>query len=162
VEKKLTALEIHCEGIVSSLRPSAIQLHTFESLPNIIANFDIVIIALPWTKETHHLFNSELLAKMKLNSILVNIARGKIVDEQALVKSLKEGPLAFAALDVFEVEPLAENSPLFDLPNVLMTPHISGNFPEYTQLVTKSFLRNLERYLSNLPMEFVVDKQRGY
>ncbi|MBU1920340.1 D-2-hydroxyacid dehydrogenase, partial [bacterium] len=82
--------------------------------------------------------------------------------QSALIDALASGPLGFAALDVFEEEPLPEESPLFDVPNLIMTPHISGNFPDYTKRVHELFLDNLQRYLKGEPLRFVVDKQRGY
>ena len=84
------------------------------------------------------------------------------MDEAALIEALQDGPLGGAALDVFATEPLPEDSPLFSLPNVFMSPHVSGNFPAYTHAVIDGFLRNLRHYVAGEPLENVVDKRRGY
>jgi phosphoglycerate dehydrogenase-like enzyme len=162
IAKKLAGIGVECEGVAAHLRPSDIPLHLTEELPAIIGGFDIVVIAVPYTPATDKLINRDLLQRMKPDSILVNLARGKVIEEQAMIECLKNGPLGFAALDVFETEPLPEDSPLFDLPNVVMTPHIAGNFPDYTKKVNEGFLRNLEKYLAGEPLENVVDKRRGY
>ena len=162
VAQKLLALGVKCEGIVSRFRPAGIALHTIRKLPEIIRYFDIVVIALPFTPATENLFNRDLLQSMKPGSALLNLARGKVVDEAALIEVLQYGPLSHAALDVFAREPLPPDSPLFSLSNLVMTPHISGNFPEYTEAVQELFLANLERYLAGQALNNVVDKVRGY
>jgi phosphoglycerate dehydrogenase-like enzyme len=162
IGKRLRTLGIICEGVVTTLRPSAIPLHTSEELPQAIGSFDIVISVLPLTAQTHGFFKRDLFSRLKLGSIFVNVGRGKTVDESALIEALRNGPLAFAALDVFSQEPLPENSPLFELSNLFMTPHVSGNFPDYSRIANEIFLTNLRRYLNREPLEHVVDKQRGY
>jgi phosphoglycerate dehydrogenase-like enzyme len=162
VAQKLLALGVACEGIVSRFRPAAIPLHTTRKLPEILRYFDIVVIATPLTPETENLFNRDMLQRMKPGSILVNLARGKVTDEAALMEVLRNGPLAYAALDVFAEEPLPAESPLFAIPNLVMTPHISGNFPEYTQRVHDLFLQNLERFANGKPLLHVVDRAKGY
>jgi phosphoglycerate dehydrogenase-like enzyme len=92
---------------------------------------DHVCIALPYTPQTHHLFSAEMLTHCKPTAYLYNIARGRIIDEAALVDALQNGRLSGAGLDVFETEPLPENSPLWNLPNVLITPHTAGITPNY-------------------------------
>ena len=162
VARKLAGIGVLCDGLVMTRRQGSIPLHPTEKLPELIGNYDIVVIALPLTHATEKLFDRAMFARMKPGSILVNIARGKIVDEPAMIEALKNGPLGYVALDVFTEEPLPEDSPLFELANVFMTPHISGNFPEYTKLAIGSFLRNLKRYLDGQPLENVVDKKKGY
>lgn len=159
---KLRAAGVECEGVVSTMRAADIPLHTAEELPRIIGTFDIVILALPGTAATRGLFDREMLQRMKPCSILVNFSRGWVIDETALINALREGQLSAAALDVFAMEPMPENHPLFDLDNVLLTPHISGNFPDYTRDVQEQFLENLRRYVAGMPLENVVDKVRGY
>ena len=162
VAAKLRAVGVECEAIAAHQQKTDIPLHKPEELASIIGRFDIVILALPGTRETSGLFNSGMLQRMKCNSILVNFARGWIVEEAALIEALQNGPLAAAALDVFATEPLPNDHPLYSRPNVFMTPHTSGNFPEYTRDVQNQFLRNLARYLKGEPLENVVDKRRGY
>ncbi len=90
------------------------------------------------------------------------MSRGGIVDQQALIEALRERRLAGAALDVFPEEPLPDDSPLWELPNVIVTPHISGNTPEYDERAVAMFSENLHRYLAGLPLYNQVDPQRGY
>lgn len=162
VAELLSSVGIHCEAVAASTRDSFIPVHAVQELSHIISGFDIVVITIPHTRETNKLFDRDLFSKMKPGAILVNLARGKIIDQSALIEALASGPLGFAALDVFEEEPLPEDSPLFNTPNLIMTPHISGNFPDYTKRVHELFLDNLQRYLKGEPLRFVVDKQRGY
>jgi phosphoglycerate dehydrogenase-like enzyme len=159
---KFQGIGVECNGVVSSLRPAEIPLYVTRDLPRIIGNYDIVIVAVPFTHETEKLFDYALLQRMKPGSILVNLARGKVIDEPALIETLRNGPLGFAALDVFAKEPLPMDSPFFDLSNVVMTPHVSGNFTEYTIKVQELFLENLKRYLERKPLRNIVDKKRGY
>jgi phosphoglycerate dehydrogenase-like enzyme len=160
--EKLKAIGIRCEAIATQAKPSAVPVHGVEKLAELVGRFDIVFIALPITPQTDQLFSREILQRMKPGSILVNVARGRIIDEAALIDSLQNGPLAYAALDVFTEEPLPPSSPLFDLSNAFLSPHISGNFPEYTHRVQEMFLDNLERYIEGKPLVNVVDKRRGY
>ncbi|RPH94981.1 D-2-hydroxyacid dehydrogenase [candidate division KSB1 bacterium] len=162
IAQKLAAVGILCEAIAAQPRPAEIPVHAVEYLEKLIGQFDIVIVAVPFTPQTRGLVSREVLCKMKPGAILVNLARGVAVDEATMIKRLRNGRLAAAALDVFTEEPLSQDSPLFDLPNVFMSPHISGNFPDYTKKVHAGFLRNLERYLNGQPLENVVDKVRGY
>ena len=162
VAAKLQGIGMDTNGVVSKLRPAEIPLYATGDLARIIGGYDVVVIAIPFTSETDRLFDYEMLQRMKPGSILVNLARGKVIDEPALVEALENGPLGFAALDVFAKEPLPEGSRLFALPNVLMTPHVSGNFPEYTIKVHELFLDNLARYVNGRPLRNVVDKKRGY
>ncbi len=137
-------------------------IYAITSLKEIIGSFDIVVLAAPLTDKTNGLFDHDILSRMKPGSTLVNVARGKIIDEAALISALTSGPLASAALDVFAQEPLDTASPLFDLPNVFISPHVSGNYPAYSSDVFKAFLANLKRYLSGQPLKHVVDMNRGY
>ncbi len=98
---------------------------------------------------------------MKPNAVIVNIGRGAIIDEQALVRALKEGWIAGAALDVFQQEPLSGESELWGLDNVILTPHISGGTPRYMERAVALFCDNLRRYLAGEPLRNVVDPARG-
>ena len=162
IGKELQAVGVTCEGITASIRPAPVPLHALADLAAIIGNFDLVIVALPLTAETRNLFTCDVFSRMKSGSVFVNVARGKIVDESALIETLISGPMSYAALDVFAEEPLPENSPLFDLPNLFMTPHVSGNYPDYSRVANDLFLANLRRYLNGEALENVVDKQKGY
>jgi phosphoglycerate dehydrogenase-like enzyme len=99
---------------------------------------------------------------MKPTAILVNIARGSVIDQPALIAALQNGTIAGAALDVFEQEPLPADSPLWTLPNVLVSPHISGSTNRYSRRFTDLFLDNLARYRAGQPLTNLVDPARGY
>ncbi len=99
---------------------------------------------------------------MKKSAFLVNVGRGPVVDESALAAALKQGLIAGAALDVFEEEPLPQNSPLWDIPNLMFSPHVAGHIVEYPGLVRELFVRNLERYVKGERLSGIVDKKRGY
>jgi phosphoglycerate dehydrogenase-like enzyme len=99
---------------------------------------------------------------MRPGALLVNVARGTIVDEGALVEALRAGVIAGAALDVFDREPIAPDSPLWDLPNVVITPHTSGLRPDYFTCATDLFIENLHRYRAGQSLRNVVDKEAGY
>ena len=131
-------------------------------LPRLLAEADYVVLAVPLTPETRGLIGRDELAAMKEGARLVNVARGAVVDEEALVEALRSGHLAGAVLDVFQHEPLPADSELWDLPGVLLTPHVSGGTPRYMERAIELFCDNLRRYLSGQPLRNVVDPQRGY
>jgi phosphoglycerate dehydrogenase-like enzyme len=123
---------------------------------------DVVVVAAAPTAETWHLIGERELELMKADAVLVSISRGSLVDETALVRALQAGRLRGAALDVFEQEPLPAESPLWNLPNVLLTPHVSGFHPGYWSGVVSIFADNLRRFAAGQPLVNVVDKQAGY
>lgn len=123
---------------------------------------DYVVLATPLTSETKHLIDESALRSMHSDAYLINIARGAVVDEAALITALKEGWIAGAGLDTFETEPLPPDHPLWSLPNVLITPHCSGYSPRIVERMIALFLDNLKRYQTERPLLNVVDKQAGY
>jgi glyoxylate reductase len=131
-------------------------------LEELLAEADVVSLHLPLSEETRHLIDAAALARMKPAAVLVNTSRGPIVDEAALVDALSNGRIAGAALDVFEHEPLDSASPLWRLPNVIVTPHTAGFRPDYWDVVTELFAGNLERYRRGEPLVNVVDPEAGY
>jgi phosphoglycerate dehydrogenase-like enzyme len=133
-----------------------------ERLHDLLAQSDFVVITAPITHETHHLIDAQALAQMNLDAWLINIARGAVVDEAALVRALQEGSIGGACLDAFGEEPLPEDSPLWDLPNVMITPHNSWSSPHLQERSAKLFLENLRRYMVGEPLLNVVDKKAGY
>lgn len=132
------------------------------SLDILLKESDIVVIIVPLTKETYHLIGERELRLMKPSSILINVARGKVVDENALIKALKEKWILGAGLDVFETEPLPFESELWNLDNVVITPHIAGLNPHYTDRLLEIFIKNLKAYPDISKMVNVVDKRLGY
>lgn len=131
-------------------------------LREFLGQSDIVVLCVPLTQETNGLIGEESLKWMKRGSYLINVARGKIVDEKALVKALKSGHLAGAALDAFSTEPLSPDSELWPLDNVIVTPHLSGHFQDMPEKVLDLFCENLERFLEGKDLINVVDTESGY
>lgn len=127
-----------------------------------VTHADVVVVAAPQTAGTRHLIGAAELAAMKPDAVLVNISRGKLIDEEALARSLASGRLRGAALDVFEHEPLDPSSPLWRDPRVLITPHVSGIHDRYWPDAAALFADNLRRFVSGQPLRNVVDKQAGY
>jgi phosphoglycerate dehydrogenase-like enzyme len=123
---------------------------------------DYVVDVLPATERTRGLFDADAFAAMNPWTRFVNVGRGSTVDEPALVEALRSGGIAAAALDVFEAEPLPHDSPLWDLPNVVITPHVAGDFAGWREAVMEVFVENLERYLTGNPLRNVVDKRLGF
>ncbi|AGB33336.1 D-isomer specific 2-hydroxyacid dehydrogenase NAD-binding protein [Natrinema pellirubrum DSM 15624] len=122
-------------------------------LESVLAESDYLVIACPLTDETRGLIDAEALATLPEDAVLVNIARGQIVDQSALVDALAAGDLGGAALDVFEEEPLPESSPLWDRDDVLVTPHMAGSTPHYWERCADVFLRNYDRFRDGETLE---------
>jgi len=133
-----------------------------DRLQDLLARSDFVVIAVPLTAETRGMIGRAELAAMKPDAWLVNISRGAIVDEEALIEALRAGRIGGACLDVFTQEPLPPESPLWDMPNVIITPHNSWSSPHIEEREIALFLENLRRYVAGEPLLNVVDKQAGY
>ena len=131
-------------------------------LNEVLAESDYVVVAAPRTPQTERMISTEQFEAIKEGAVLINISRGALVDEPALVEALRNGRLKGAGLDVFAPEPLPEASPLWDMPNVLITPHVSGSNPHYDRRVTDLFCDNLRRYLQGDPLRNLVIRERGY
>lgn len=138
------------------------RIYPGEATRSMLSECDYVIVTLPLTPKTHHLFNEALLKEMKPNAFLVNVGRGGLIDEKALVKALKKGWIAGAGLDVFEQEPLPSDSPLWSMENVILTPHISGFTLQYDQRAVDLFAENLRRYLAGEMLLNKVSRDAGY
>lgn len=138
------------------------RYYPLPELHELLRASDIVLIALPSTPDTRGLFDAAAFAAMKPSALLVNIARGDISDEAALLDALTTRRIAGAVLDVFVQEPLPADSPLWHLPNVIITPHISALTPAYADRAAALFTENLHRYLAGQPLLNVVNRERGY
>jgi phosphoglycerate dehydrogenase-like enzyme len=138
------------------------EVATTDRLLDLLPDADIVVVSAPHTSETLGLIGKAELDAMKPEAVLVNVSRGRLVDEAALAAALQNERLAGAALDVFEQEPLPDDSPLWDLPNVLITPHTSGFRPDHWDVMTDLFVENLRRYDAGKELLNVVDKRAGY
>jgi phosphoglycerate dehydrogenase-like enzyme len=133
-----------------------------DEIPALLGECDYVVVAVPLTEESRHLIGEAELAAMKRNAVIVNIARGAVIDQQALIRAVKNGVIGGAALDVTDPEPLPPDSELWRLDNVMITPHISGGTPKYMDRAIELFCDNLRRYLAGEPLRNVVDPSRGY
>ena len=136
--------------------PDAVEVVTFENLPQVLPRTDWLILACPLTDKTRQLVNAHTLAALPRGAHLINVARGEVVDEQALVSALQSGHLSGAFLDVFAHEPLPTDSPLWAMPQVMVTPHAAGHSDGNEQRVSQMFLDNLQRYTAGQSLLNVV------
>ncbi len=161
----LRAVGVEVRGIGRSQRaadPVFGQVHTLADLPSLAREADWVIGVLPSTAETRGVFNHELFAAMSPGARFINVGRGDAQDEDALRDALEKELIAGAMLDVFQEEPLPAESPLWDTPNLVITPHNSGDYRGFEADLVTLFLDNLARYRTGEPLANRVDKQRGY
>jgi phosphoglycerate dehydrogenase-like enzyme len=133
-----------------------------DGLHDLLARSDIVVLSAASTSETDGLLNGEALGRIKRGALVVNVGRGRLVDDEALIAALRDGRVGGAALDVFTREPLDPGSPYWDLPNVIVTPHVSGAMEDYWTPLVDLFAENLRRFEAGLPLVNVVDKEAGY
>jgi phosphoglycerate dehydrogenase-like enzyme len=133
-------------------------------LQQMLPGIDVLLCAAPLTSQTHHLIGHAQLALLKPNAIVINLGRGPVVDEAALIAALQNRRLLGASLDVFEQEPLSEQSALWDMENVLISPHCTDwtDEPAALELTLRCFIENFRRYQQGEPLENVVDKRAGY
>lgn len=138
------------------------RLYPPQAVCSMLRVCDFVVVTLPLTPNTRSFLGAEQFAAFKPTAYLVDISRGGIVDHAALYAALRDQKLAGAALDVFPEEPLPPDHPLWKLPNVIITPHISGNSPQYDERARLLFSENLHRYLAGLTLYNLIDLERGY
>jgi phosphoglycerate dehydrogenase-like enzyme len=165
VARRASALGMRVEAIASAGRPASTpydRVRGPDALGDALGGADYVVNTLPLTERTRHLLDDAAFEAMRPTARLVNLGRGATVDEAALVRALRRGAIAGAALDVFETEPLPADSPLWRMPNVIVSPHMSGDLEGWEERVVDVFARNLDRFLRREPLHNVVDKSRGY
>jgi phosphoglycerate dehydrogenase-like enzyme len=133
-----------------------------DSLEAALPGADYVVLALPLTPETRGLFGSAALRQMKSTARLINVGRGAVADEAALAEAVRSRRIGGAALDVFADEPLPSTSPFWNLPGVIVSPHMSGDYIGWQAAVSALFVDNFRRWRSGEPLRNVVDKARGY
>ena len=138
------------------------ELMSRDRLPELLAGSDFVVLAVPATLDTEGLIGEAELRAMKKTAYLVNIARGSVIDEDALCRALDEQWIAGAGLDVFAVEPMPPERQIWNYDNMLFTPHVGGALEDYNLVATRLFCDNLKRYLAGRKMRNVVDKRKGY
>lgn len=142
--------------------PDVDELLPASELPRLLAESDYINLCVPLTAETDGMIGAEEIALMKPEASIVNIARASVIDADALLEALRAERIAGAALDVHDPEPLSENSPLWDLPNVIVTPHRSGAMHGYFDRAAEFFAENLGRYARGEPLANMVGRERGY
>lgn len=166
IARRLKGLEVQVVGVRRN--PDAEKSPHYDSmlgtsdLPNALADADHVISSLPMTPDTRQMFDRELISRFKPGSYFYNLGRGGTVDQTALIKALESGHLAGAGLDVVDPEPLPEEHPLWDAPNVLITSHQSGGSNQTIERLFELSLDNLERYTSGRDLRNLVDQTAGY
>ncbi|MBN1311772.1 MAG: D-2-hydroxyacid dehydrogenase [Anaerolineae bacterium] len=138
------------------------RIYPPQALHSFLKECDYVVLTVPLTSDTYHMIDAAALSAMKPEAVLINVARGDVVDEEALLVGLVQGTIRGAALDVFSEEPLPMSSPLWQLSNVIISPHISGFTPHYDERATDIFAENLRRYVAEEPLLNVVDRDRDY
>ena len=142
--------------------PHIDEVHRTSELREYLGEADAIVISVPLTEETRGLIDAAAIAQMKPGAIFVNVGRGGVVDEPALIEALRSGKLAGAALDVFTSEPLRDDSPLWELPNVLLSPHTAGLSVRENERIAALFVENLRRYLLREPLRNRVDPELLY
>ncbi len=144
-------------------KPDAIdEVLAPDQLDAALSRADVVVLALPLTRTTKHFLDAERVALIKPGALVVNVGRGELIDEPALIEALQQGRIAGAGLDVTYEEPLPKSSPLWTDPRVLLTPHVAATDPAHMERATELFEKNLELYLAGQPLINVVDKKAGY
>jgi len=138
------------------------EVHGRDRLTEVLGDFDYVVLAAPLTEQTKGMIDADALVRFRPTARLINVGRGALVVQEDLTAALASGRLAGAALDVFDTEPLPETSPLWEMPHVLISPHMSGDTLGWHEDLVDLFTANLLSYTENKPLRNIVDKQRGY
>ncbi|MEW9699206.1 D-2-hydroxyacid dehydrogenase [Paenibacillus sp. SI8] len=158
----IMALRRASSGVLPDALAEHIRLYPMEQLQYVLEKSDFVVICLPLTEETKGIIGEEQFMMMKPTAYVLNISRGQVIEEGALIKALQKNWIAGAGLDVFSVHPLPDTSPLWDMPNVLITPYISASSRQTMERAMRIFADNLDRLSYGLPLQNVVNKHIGY
>lgn len=161
MEMRVLALKRHLPPPGSNLGPVE-KMYPTDQLHEMIGACDYVVVAAPLTAETRHMISGAEFAAMKPEAVIINVGRGPVIDEAAMVRALAQGRIKGAGLDVFEHEPLPAESPLYKMENVLVSPHCADNTPDWLDNAMKFFLAQFERFRKGEPLLNVVDKKLGY
>jgi phosphoglycerate dehydrogenase-like enzyme len=141
---------------------AGVRIETMDKLHELLGEADYVVNILPFTNETKGILGKKEFSLFKRGAVYVNVGRGLTNDEDAMIEALKSGRLAAALLDVTAVEPLPKDSPLWDMKNVIITPHYAGTRNDYAKIAAEITVENLKRYNKGQPLEYLVDKKTGY
>jgi phosphoglycerate dehydrogenase-like enzyme len=145
-----------------AVEPIVARVYGPSGLRDLVAESDVVVLAAPLTSETDGLIDEATIGAMRRDAWIVNVARGRLIDDHALIRALTEGRIGGAALDTFRDEPLPQDSPLWELPNVIVTPHTSWSSARVLDRSVELFCDNLRRYRAGEPLRNVVDRAAGY
>lgn len=138
------------------------RIYPGQAVATMARDCDFLVVTVPLTGGTRHLIDAPVFEAMKETAFIINIARGSVIDEPAMIEALQSHSIAGAALDVFVEEPLPPNNPLWTLPNVIISPHVAGNTPDYYDRAVKVFVENLKRYLERKPLINALNREHGY
>jgi phosphoglycerate dehydrogenase-like enzyme len=141
---------------------SAIKSYAPDQLRELMAASDYVVVVTPLTAQTRGLVGAEEISAMKPGGVLINVGRGPVVDEAALIRALQSGAIRGAALDVFDTEPLPPEHPFWGMPNVFLSPHTADRVEGFLVPAFDCFLENLNRFVAGSTLINIVDKQAGY
>lgn len=150
------------EGIGDQTGDIPARIYPGQAVATMARECDFLVMTVPLTDGTRQIIDKRVLDAMKETAYFINIARGSVVDEAALIEALQTHSIAGAALDVFVEEPLPAASPLWTLPNVIISPHVAGNTPDYNERAAKVFAENLRRYVDRKPLVNALDRAEGY
>ncbi len=166
VARLLAAAGVEVVGAARTARardaPGVTSFVSAGQIPGTLPDVDALILACPLTDQTYHLIGERELALMRPGAVVVNISRGQVIDEDALIGALSRGHLGGAFLDVFAAEPLPASSPLWQMENVIISPHSAATVPAENALITELFTDNLRRWLDGRPLRNVYDRAAGY
>ncbi len=155
-------MDLRCVARTRRVQPEGRDVWALEDLPRLLPEADYIALAIPLTPETRGLGNADFFAQVKPGAVLIDMSRGGVVEEYALLKSLDQGTLRGAALDVFEHEPLPPTSSLWDRDDILLTPHVAGTTPYYMDRAVQVFAENAEQYVCGRELPTRVRIERGY
>jgi phosphoglycerate dehydrogenase-like enzyme len=158
---RVIALKRHLPPPGSDLGPIE-KMYAASELREMISASDYVVVAAPLTAETRHMIGESEFAAMKPDAVIINVGRGPVIDEEAMIEALAAGKIKGAGLDVFEHEPLPAESPLYKMENVLVSPHCADNTPDWLDNAMKFFIAQFERFQKSEPLLNIVDKKLGY
>ncbi len=142
--------------------PRVDQFFRPEKMNDLMATSDYILVSTPLTPETKGLVGAAQIAAMKRDAVIINVGRGPVIDEPKLIQALQSGAIRGAALDVMDQEPLPKSSPLWSLPNVVVSPHTADHVEDFLRPAVECFIENLERFRKGQPLENIVDKHAGY
>jgi phosphoglycerate dehydrogenase-like enzyme len=147
---------------LSEADPMLDAVYPPDQIRTMLSQSDYVVVSAPLTDQTRGMVGSAEIGALKPNAVVINVGRGPVIDEPALIAALQSGKIRGAALDVFDTEPLPESSPFWTMPNVLLSPHTADHTTGWVELAMDMFVRNFDRFVKGEPLENVVDKHAGY